>query len=375
MVGSGHTIVLLDGRGAVLAPSPLGVPSHRAATHLITTVGTSTLLQRVGQVPVPDTPVALLRWWCQEQPAIAQRLAAVALPHEWLAWRLRGDTDVARLVTDRSSASLTGWFDPNRGCWDEGVLGMAAGREVLLPRVLLPGEDATAAAGGLVVASGASLRGAAALCLALRPGDTVLDLSGRGVAYAVVGSALHEAALEVSVVSDAQARLLCVTPTGAGASVLAAAAATLGLDGEQLAQAALFAPPGAGGVVFDARAGTLSGLTEARGSQPNAARAVIEGVLAAQLAALQVLARVGARTTRVLLTGAAARNAAVVGIAPMVLPHPVAVPLPSDHAVDGAAMQAAWALHGAPPAWVPGMSVRFESGGTSAGPSPSGKLS
>ena len=68
LVGSGHTIVLLDHRGAVLGPCPMGLQSPRAASHVITTVGTSTLVRRVGHIPSKDTPVALLRWWCQENP-------------------------------------------------------------------------------------------------------------------------------------------------------------------------------------------------------------------------------------------------------------------------------------------------------------------
>jgi xylulokinase len=134
----------------------------------------------------------------------------------------------------------------------------------------------------------------------------------------------------------------------------------LGLDGDQLADEAMAAAGGAGGMAFDVVTGSLRGITSTTGSRRNAARAIIEGVLTAQLAALETLARAGARTTRVLLTGAAARNAAVIAVAPTVLPYPVAVPIASDHAVDGAAMQAAWALHGAPPAWVPAMLARLE---------------
>ncbi|MCB0887405.1 MAG: xylulose kinase, partial [Propionibacteriaceae bacterium] len=36
----------------------------------------------------------------------------VALPHDWLTWKILGTGRLEDLVTDRSDASGTGYFDP-----------------------------------------------------------------------------------------------------------------------------------------------------------------------------------------------------------------------------------------------------------------------
>ena len=46
--------------------------------------------QRVGVVPVASFTATKLRWLRDAEPANAARVAAVALPHDWLTWRLLG---------------------------------------------------------------------------------------------------------------------------------------------------------------------------------------------------------------------------------------------------------------------------------------------
>ena len=356
VVGTAHSVVFLDADGAVIGPSPVGVPAHRAATHLITEFGTGDLIERVGGVPTSATPAALVRWWCHEHPDAAARLAALALPHEWLAWRLRGGgagQDPTALVTDRSAASLTGMFNLVTGRYDQDIVRVVAGREVLLPRPLLPGELGGRATDGLIVAPGAGHTAAAALGLALRPGDAVVDLGAVGTVAAVwTGTPV---AGRVQFASDADAHLLALAPAPSAARELAAGAQLLGVDGSGLAQLALQSPPGSNGVVsID---GTLRGALDA--ARSDVARAVIEGVLAGQAEALALLGNAGINVTRVVLTGVAARNAAVIQVAPTVINAAIEVPVTSDHALDGAAAQAAWVLQGARPAWIPAMAARM----------------
>src|SRR5690606_7356731 len=83
-----------------------------------------------------------------------------ALPHDWLTWRLRGygpaNPALGELVTDRSDASGTAYFDPARNEYDRDLLAhalridRAAADAIVLPRVLPPAGRAPA---GRVAAS------------------------------------------------------------------------------------------------------------------------------------------------------------------------------------------------------------------------------
>ena len=62
----------------------------------------------------------------EHEPAHADRVAAVVLPHDWLTSRLRGAG--AALVTDRGDASGTGYWSPSTGSYRLDLLEAAFGR-------------------------------------------------------------------------------------------------------------------------------------------------------------------------------------------------------------------------------------------------------
>ncbi|NKF33266.1 xylulose kinase, partial [Pseudomonas sp. BGM005] len=80
--------------------------SAGAAQDLIDEFGASELAARTGLVPVASFTITKLRWLRDNEPENAERVAAVALPHDWLTWRLRGfgpeNPVLDELVTDRS---------------------------------------------------------------------------------------------------------------------------------------------------------------------------------------------------------------------------------------------------------------------------------
>ena len=89
--------------------------------------------------------ITKLRWLRDHEPENAARVAAVALPHDWLTWRLRGFGPAGEsplgpvldeLVTDRSDASGTGYWNPATGGYDRDLLVAALGHDAVLPRVL-----------------------------------------------------------------------------------------------------------------------------------------------------------------------------------------------------------------------------------------------
>ena len=107
-------------------------------------------------MPVASFTITKLRWLRDAEPGNAARVAAVALPHDWLTWRLRGFGPAGEsprgpvldeLVTDRSDASGTGYWNPETGGYDRDLLIAALGHDAVLPRVLGPDEWVTDAVG------------------------------------------------------------------------------------------------------------------------------------------------------------------------------------------------------------------------------------
>ena len=110
--GQQHGMVALDARGEVVRDALLwnDTRSAPAALQLIEELGgPQAWADAVGSVPVASLTVTKLRWLRDAEPENAARVAAVALPHDWLTWRLAGATGLDALVTDRSDASGTGY--------------------------------------------------------------------------------------------------------------------------------------------------------------------------------------------------------------------------------------------------------------------------
>ena len=89
--GQQHGMVVLDAAGEVIRPALLwnDTRSAGAASALIAEFGAAELARRTGSVPVASFTATKLRWLRDAEPEHATRVAAVALPHDWLTWRLR----------------------------------------------------------------------------------------------------------------------------------------------------------------------------------------------------------------------------------------------------------------------------------------------
>ena len=118
--GQQHGMIVLDADGRVIRPALLwnDTRSAAAARDLIRELGggdeaagRAAWAGAVGSVPVASLTVTKLRWLADHEPERARRIAAVCLPHDWLTWRLSGAESLQTLVTDRSDASGTGYFD------------------------------------------------------------------------------------------------------------------------------------------------------------------------------------------------------------------------------------------------------------------------
>jgi xylulokinase len=87
-----HGMIVLDAEGNVIRSALLwnDTRSAAAAEDLIREFGHTQIIERTGSVPVASFTATKLRWLRDTEPEHARRVAAVALPHDWLTWRLLG---------------------------------------------------------------------------------------------------------------------------------------------------------------------------------------------------------------------------------------------------------------------------------------------
>ncbi len=368
--GQQHGMVVLDAAGAVIRPALLwnDTRSAKAAADLITEFGAAELARRTGSVPVASFTATKLRWLRDAEPENAARVAAVALPHDWLTWRLRGfgphNPQLTELVTDRSDASGTSYWSPATGEYDRELLIGSLGHDAILPRVAGPGETVGTVEGTTIaIGPGAGDNAGAALGLGAAPGDVIVSIGTSGTVFAVTEAAVADESGTVAGFADASGHFLPLVATLNAARILDATARLLGVDHDELGRLALAAEPGAHGLVLqpyfegertpnlpDATA-TLFGMTLASTTRENLARAAIEGLLCALADGLAAVERLGVTAERILLIGGAAQNPAVRVIAGQVFAQQVVIPDAGEYVAVGAARQAGWVLSGALPSW------------------------
>ncbi|TLM80699.1 xylulokinase [Pseudarthrobacter sp. NamE2] len=380
VAGQQHGMVCLDSDGQVVRPALLwnDTRSAGAAEELVKTAGDGDAVagarywaEATGTVPVASLTLTKLQWLADNEPENAARVAAVCLPHDWLTWRLQGygpgsgEAGLKALATDRSDASGTGYFSTAEGKYLPEVLSGSLGHVPVLPRVLGPLEAAGTSPAGSLLAAGAGDNAAAALGAGAQLGDVVMSLGTSGTVFAVSEKPAADASGLVAGFADAAGHYLPLVCTLNATRIFDATAALLDVDLAGFNELALSAEPGAGGLTlvpyFDGErtpnlpdaTGSLHGITRANYSPANLARAAVEGVVCSLADGLAALQEQGVVARRVLLVGGGAQSPAVQEAAAQLLGLPVSVPRPGEYVADGAARQAAAALTGQFPAWVP----------------------
>ena len=411
--GQQHGMVVLDADGNVIRPAllwndtrsapsaealiaELGDGDSSASAEQRRDTGAQAWADAVGSVLVASLTVTKLRWLRDNEPENAARVAAVALPHDWLSWRIAGygpagdptaplGPQLDRLFTDRSDASGTGYYDAGSGQYRPDLLERALGRtDVVLPRVVgvseagavahpsVAGSEIDASAGsetGCLIGPGAGDNAGASLGLGMTPGDIAISIGTSGVVSAVAPERTADGSGAINGFADATGNALMLAVTLNAARVLDAARTVLDVDFDGLARLALQAPPGSDGLVLvpylegertpnrpDAT-GTLHGIRLATSTPAHLARAYIEGMLCGLADGLDALRAQGVSVDRLMLIGGAAQSPAVQQIAPQVFGLPIGIPEPGEYVADGAARQAAWTLAAAhtpdtaAPAW------------------------
>ncbi|MBT0770792.1 xylulokinase [Kineosporia sp. J2-2] len=368
--GQQHGMIALDASGEVVREALLwnDTRSAQAATDLIGELGEQEWADAIGSVPVASLTVSKLRWLRDAEPENAARTHAVALPHDWLTWKLAGGKGFDGLVTDRSDASGTGYWSPASEGYRHDLLERGLGHSALLPRVLGAHEQAGTGSGELfggLLGPGAGDNAAAALALALGPGDVAVSIGTSGVVSAIADAPTADGSGLVTGFADATGRYLPLACTLNAARVLDWAAQLLGVDHRGLAELALQAPSGADGLVlvpyFEGErtpnrprsTAALHGMRLSNTTPAHIARAAVEALLCSLADGIDALRAAGVPVQRAFLIGGAAQSAAVQQLAPGILGLDVLVPTPGEYVADGAARQAAWVLSGrdAQPEW------------------------
>ncbi|WP_181273165.1 xylulokinase [Brevibacterium oceani] len=411
--GQQHGLVALDAEGRVIRDALLwnDLRSDAAARDLIAEVGAGDFVARTGVLPVASFTGAKLRWLRDAEPDNAAEVAAVALPHDWLTWRLLGYGPAGSstrgpvldaLVTDASDASGTAYFDPASGEYDLDLFRIAFGahaREavgtgsaagtgtstgaasnpdhtattvgtdpsatsaIILPRVLAPNEAAGHTAEGILVGPGAGDNAAAALGLGVTSGDVVVSIGTSGTVFGTTDLPIADRSGTVAGFASADGGRLPLVATLNAARVLVSASTLLRISHDEVAALALASRPGANGITLvpyfegertpnlpDATA-RLEGMTLANASAENVARAFVEGMLCGLADGLDAVLAQGLESRRLLIIGGAARNPAVREVARDIFTVPIDVPEQAEYVAIGAARQAAWTLTGSLPEW------------------------
>ena len=400
--GQQHGMVALDADGNVVRDALLwnDTRSAQAAEDLIhdlaaldqaiassdrRAAGAQMWADAVGSVLVASLTVTKLRWLRDNEPENAARVAAVALPHDWLSWRIAGygpagdptaplGPQLDKLFTDASDASGTGYYDAQStmsdercevGAYRRDLLKLAFGRDdLILPRVVGPTTvGATAhpsiagsAAVPALIGPGAGDNAGAAIGLGMQPGDIAISIGTSGVVSAVAPTRTQDGSGAINGFADCTGNALMLAVTLNAAQVLDAARNVLSADFDRLAELALAAPAGSDGLVLvpylqgertpnrPNATGTLHGIRLANMTPAHIARAYIEGMLCGLADGMDALRALGVPVDRVMLIGGAAQSPAVQEIAPQIFGLPISIPMPGEYVADGAARQAAWVL-------------------------------
>ena len=373
VAGQQHGLVLVGEDGEVLRPAKLwnDTTSAPQARDLVARHPPEQWATRCGSVPLASFTIAKLAWVLEHELEVADQIAQIMLPHDWLTWRLSGVH-----ITDRGDASGTGWFDPAGNELAGDLLGLVVGDPgdwlSRLPRVLGPDEAAGPITGeaaaelgladAVLVGPGTGDNMGAALGLGLQPGDAVISLGTSGTAYSVSRTPTNDRSGAVAGFADATGGYLPLVCTLNATRVTDTVAQWLGVDAAGLAELALACDDSPNSPVlvpyFDGErtpdlpdaAGVFAGLRNDT-TREELALAAHDGVLCGLFDGLDALRTAGVVADgRLHLIGGGARSAAYRERAALLHGEPILVPGDDETVALGAAVQAAAVATGRHPA-------------------------
>lgn len=284
-------LVVVDAKGRLLRPARLsgGRAATRDADELLERLGPTEWSGATGSTPDAGSPLAQLAWLRRSEPETFDRVAGVLAPPDWLTFRLG-----ARAVTDRGTASTTGFWSPREERWRPDLLALVDdGKDwsTCLPRVWTAGEP-VGDRDGVLIAAGTGDLMSAALGLGLAPRDVGISLGAPAAVFAVRDRLTEDPTGSVRGYAGTSHFLPCA-PTVDVDRTVASFTRLLNVERTHFDRLALHAPTGADGLVFvppsnAGGSGALVGIPDSMTPEV-LARAVLEGVACSLLDALDRL--------------------------------------------------------------------------------------
>jgi xylulokinase len=361
VAGQQHGLVTIDANGYPVIPAPLW-NNTAAADDAEWLNAMADFASEVGTRLVASITIAKIVHLARTNPDALSRTDKVALPHDWLNFRLTGS-----LTTDRGDASGSGWWSPATGEVRRDLLALAVGEaeagRLQVPTVLGPDEPAgflteVAAAelgvnAGIPVGPGTGDNMGAALGVAAMPGTYVISLGTSGVAYAVSDSPTFDHTGEVAGFADATGRFLPLACMLNCTRVVDTVADLFDRDTVTVLDLAGEEEPGAAGLLMTPylagertpnlprASARLSGMTMSNLRPSLLARAAVDSVAAGLSYCVEALRRVSVDNPGVFLVGGGSAHPtwrqAIADAAGL----PVSVLAGGEHVARGAAIQAA----------------------------------
>jgi xylulokinase len=365
LTGQMHGLVALDGAGEVLRPAILWNDQRTQAEcdEIRRLLGRERLVAITGNDALTGFTAPKILWVRRNEPDVWSRIAHLALPKDFVRFRLTGD-----LAVDKADGAGTLLFDLARRDWSGEVLEALGIDPAWLPdtfegpdvtgRITADAAEVTGLAPGTPVVAGGGDQAAAAVGVgAVEPGVVSVSLGTSGVVFATTDGP--------SVEPEGRLHAFCHAVPGRWhvMGVMLSAAGSLRWFRDALAPGTAFGelvdeaasvPRGSDGLLFlpyltgertphpDPLArGAFVGLT-VRDDRAHLTRAVLEGVAFGLRDSLELMRGVGMEPPgQIRVTGGGSKSALWRGILADVLGATVVTTSSSEGAAQGAAMLAA----------------------------------
>ena len=364
--GQQHGLVPVDAEGRVIRPAKLWCDTETApqCDTLTQRLGGETAVRaQIGNSIAAGFTASKLLWLKETEPANYERLRTALLPHDYLNYRLTGETK-----TEFGDASGTAYFDIRRRCWSEEVLkAIDSSRRLLacMPELIAADEpngtlkptlaDRWGLPGNVLVAAGGGDNMMAAIGTGnVQPGVLTASLGTSGTLYAYSNQPVVDNEGELAAFCDSTGGWLPLVCTMNVTVATELIRSLLGLGIEELNDQADQALPGAEGILLlpffngertpalpSAKA-TISGVSSMNLTPANLCRAAMEGATLGLRYGLDVLGRNGILPREVRLVGGGAQSAVWRQILADIFQQEVISPASTEAGALGAALQAMW---------------------------------
>jgi len=365
--GQQHGFVAVDATGAVLAPAKLWCDTSTTAecTRIMAAVGgAARTIELAGNPILAGYTASKLPWTRTHRPEAYERLATILLPHDYLNFVLTGER-----FCEYGDASGTGWLDVRTRTWSTDLLRATDSDRDLA--ACLPPIAAPDALVDIDPDAASQLGVPATVKVAVGGGDNMMAAIGTGcveegrLAMSLGTSGTLFAYSETPVVDPAGAWAAFCSSTGGWLPLICTMNCTVAT--EQVAKTFGFStregdahlhatPPGADGLVMlpflngertpdlPLGKGVLAGIDTTNLTPAHVYRAAMEGATYSLKYGFDAFVRAGMRFERIVLTGGGSNSAAWRQLVADVFGLPVDVPVQSEGAAFGAALQALWAF-------------------------------